>query len=357
MIRLEPRAVPSRRLALAVPVAAALAALALAAVPLALAGASLPRAYAAMAEGALGSRFALSEVLTRATPLILTGLAAAVAFRARLYNIGAEGQLYVGALASVAAGAGAIDLPAPLLIPLVLGAGALAGAAMMLGPALARVALGADEVVTTLLLNFVVLLLVQMMIEGPMKDPMSLGWPQSEPLVEAATLPRLIEKTRLHAGLLVALAAALLLHGVLARTVWGFAIRAVGDAPPAARFAGLPVGPTLLGVGALSGALAGLAGAGEVAGVKGFLAADLSPGYGYAGIVVAMLAGLSPLGTVAAAVFVAAVFVGADSMSRAVNVSSYIANLIVAMSLISVLVAGGLTRYRLRLARGPLAQA
>lgn len=355
MIRLEPRGVPSRRLALAVPVAAALAALALAALPLALAGAPVLRAYAAMAEGAFGSRFALSEVLTRATPLILTGLAAAVAFRARLFNIGAEGQLYGGALAAVAVGAGALDLPAPLLVPLVLAAGALAGAVMMLGPALARVMFGADEVVTTLLLNFVVLLLVQMMIEGPMKDPMSLGWPQSEPLVEAATLPRLVEKTRLHAGLLVALAAAGLMHGLLAYTVPGFAIRAVGDAPPAARFAGLPVGLTLAGVGALSGALAGLAGAGEVAGVKGFLAADLSPGYGYAGIVVAMLAGLSPLGTVAAALFVAAVFVGADSMSRAVNVSSYIANLIVAMSLIAVLVAGVLTRYRVRLApRAPV---
>lgn len=357
MIRLEPRGVPSRRLALAVPVAAALAALALAALPLALAGAPVLRAYAAMAEGALGSRFALSEVLTRATPLILTGLAAAVAFRARLFNIGAEGQLYGGALAAVAVGAGALDLPSFLLIPLVLAAGALAGAAMMLGPALARVTLGADEVVTTLLLNFVVLLLVQMMIEGPMKDPMSLGWPQSEPLVEAATLPRLVEKTRLHAGLLVALAAAGLMHGLLAYTVPGFAIRAVGDAATAARFAGLPVGLTLAGVGALSGALAGLAGAGEVAGVKGFLAADLSPGYGYAGIVVAMLAGLSPLGTVAAALFIAAVFVGADSMSRAVNVSSYIANLIVAMSLISVLVAGVLTRYRVRFAPRPPARA
>ncbi|TGE01073.1 ABC transporter permease [Methylobacterium nonmethylotrophicum] len=357
MIRLEPRGTPSRSLALAVPACAALAALGLAAVPLMLAGAPLGRAYAAMAEGALGSRFALSEVLTRATPLILTGLSAAIAFRARLFNIGAEGQLYGGALAAIAVGAGAFDWPAPLLLPLVLFAGALAGAAMMIGPALARVTIGADEVVTTLLLNFVVLLLVQMMIEGPMKDPMSMGWPQSEPLLEAATLPRLMEKTRLHAGLLIALAAAVLLHGLMARTVAGFAIRAVGESPPAARFAGLPVGGTLVAVGALSGALAGLAGAGEVAGVKGFLAADLSPGYGYAGIVVAMLAGLSPLGTVAAALFVAAVFVGADSMSRAVNVSSYIANLIVALSLIAVLVAGLLTRYRLRRVGRPAAGA
>ncbi|MFE1597752.1 ABC transporter permease [Methylobacterium sp. ID0610] len=351
MIRLQPRSETPRLLALAVPVAAAIAALALAAIPITAAGAPLGRAYASLFEGALGSRFALAEVLTRATPLVLTGLAAAVAFRARLYNIGAEGQLYGGALAAVAVGAGAVEGPPALMIPLVLGAGALAGALMMLGPALARVTLGADEVVTTLLLNFVVLLLVQMMIEGPMKDPMSLGWPQSEPLIDAAQLPRLVERTRLHAGLAVALAAALGLHVLITRTVAGYAIRAVGGGPAAARFAGLPVRGTLLGVGMLSGALAGLAGAGEVAGVKGFLAADLSPGYGYAGIVVAMLAGLSPLGTVAAAVFVAAVFVGADSMSRAVAVSSYIANLIVAMALIAVLVAGLLTRYRVRIGR------
>ncbi|WP_298967368.1 ABC transporter permease [uncultured Methylobacterium sp.] len=353
MIRLQPRTETPAALRLAVPVAAAFASLLLAAIPLAAAGAPVGRAYAAMIQGALGSPFALAEVLTRATPLILTGLAAAVAFRARLYNIGAEGQLYLGALAAVAVGAGAVAGPPALMIPLVLGAGALAGAAAMLGPALARVWLGADEVVTTLLLNFVVLLLVQMMIEGPMKDPMSLGWPQSEPLLDAAALPKLVERTRLHAGLLVALAAAALVQVVLSRTVAGFSIRAVGASAPAARFAGLPVRATLLGVGALSGALAGLAGAGEVAGVKGFLAADLSPGYGYAGIVVAMLAGLSPLGTVAAALFVAAVFVGADSMSRAVGVSSYIANLIVAMALIAVLVAGLLTRYRLLFARRP----
>ncbi|WP_018262548.1 ABC transporter permease [Methylobacterium sp. WSM2598] len=351
MIRLEPRSGTPPLLALAVPVAAGLVALALAAIPIAAAGAPLPRAYASLIEGALGSRFALAEVLTRATPLILTGLSAAIAFRARLYNIGAEGQLYTGALAAVAVGAGAVEGPPALMIPLVLAAGALAGALMMLGPTLARVALGADEVVTTLLLNFVVLLLVQMMIEGPMKDPMSLGWPQSEPVVEAAQWPKLVARTRLHAGLLLALAAAGAIHLLVARTVAGYAIRAVGAAPAAARFVGLPVGATLVGVGALSGALAGLAGAGEVAGVKGFLAADLSPGYGYAGIVVAMLAGLSPLGTVAAAVFVAAVFVGADSMSRAVGVSSYIANLIVAMALIAVLVAGLVTRYRVRIGR------
>lgn len=351
MIRLEPRTTTPAALTALAPVVAALAALALAAVPLLAAGADVLKAYRVMAEGALGSRFALTEVVSRATPLVLTGLAAAIAFRARLFNIGAEGQLYMGAVAAVAVGSGRFDGPPAVMIAAVLVAGAIAGAVMMLGPTLMKVKLGADEVVTTLLLNFIVILFVQIMIEGPMKDPMSLGWPQSEPIVDAATLPPLIEKTRVHAGLIVALVAALAVHVLLKRTVPGFEIRAVGASPAAARFAGMSVTRTMLLVGALSGALAGLAGVGEVAGLKGYLTNNLSPGYGYAGIVVAMLAGLSPLGVVAAAFFVAAVFVGADSMSRAMNVSSYIANLIVALALLSVLLSGVVTRYRIRFGR------
>ncbi len=351
MPRLEPRPNPPLALRLAAPAAAVLLALALVAVPLALAGADVPRAYREMVVGSLGSRFAVTETLARATPLMLTGLAAAVAFRARLWNIGAEGQLYAGALAAVAVGAGLVDGPPALLVPLVLLAGAAAGALVMLGPTLLRLRLAVDEVVTTLLLNFVVVLFVGMMLEGPMRDPMSLGWPQSAPLVDAATLPKLLERTRLHAGLAIAVAAGLAAWFLLRRTVWGFEVRAVGANPAAARFAGVPVGRTVLRVGLVSGALAGLAGACEVAGLKGYLTGDLSPGYGYAGVVVAMLAQLEPLAVLLAALFVAGVFVGADSMSRAVGVSSYIADLIVATSLLTMLLAGLVVRYRIVFSR------
>lgn len=347
MLRLVPRIEAAPWLTVAVPIVAALGALLLAAIPIAAAGAPVIEAYRVMFEGALGSRFALTEVVARATPLILTGLAVAVSFRARLFNIGAEGQLYMGALAAVFVGSGRFDGPAPVMIASVLAAGALAGAIMMLVPTLLKVKLGADEVVVTLLLNFVVALFVQMMIEGPMKDPMSLGWPQTESILDSATLPKLIEKTRVHAGLIVALVAALGVHLLLKRTTIGFEIRAVGAGPQAARFAGMSVTGAMLTVGALSGALAGLAGVGEVAGLKGYLTSDLSPGYGYAGIVVAMLAGLSPIGVVVAALYVAAVFVGADSMSRSINVSSYIANLVVALALLTVLLSGVILRFRL----------
>jgi ABC-type uncharacterized transport system permease subunit len=348
VIRFEPRADAPAALRLGVPVLSVVAALLLAAIPLAVAGAPVFRAFADMALGAAGSRFALTETLTRATPLIFTGLAAAIAFRARLFNIGAEGQLYLGALAAVAVGAGRIDVPAGLLVPLILLAGAAAGAALMLGPALLKTRLGVDEVVTTLLLNFVVLLFVQMMLEGPLKDPMGGGWPQSEPILTEGALPAIVDRTRLHAGLLVALLCAGLAQILMSRTVLGLKIRAVGDNPAAARFAGIGVTGVTVAVAVLSGGLAGLAGASEVAGLKGYLTSDLSRGFGYAGIVVAMLARMQPLAVVPAAIFVAGVFVGADTMSRSVGVSNYIADLIVALSLLCVLVGGLFVRFRAR---------
>lgn len=351
MIRFEPRTAPSLLLRVAVPLGAGLSALALALALLGLTGASMPRAAGLLLAGAAGSAFAITETLTRATPLILTGLAAAVAFRARLWNIGGEGQLYAGALAAVVIGSGAVEGPPWLLLPLVCLAGALAGGLLMLGPALLKARMAVDEVVTTLLLNFIVLLFVQMMLEGPLKDPMGMGWPQSAPILDEATLPKLVAQMRLHAGLLVALAAAILVALLQRATVLGFEMRAVGGNASAAGFAGVPVAATLVKTGLLSGALAGLAGAGEVAGLKGYLTSDLSPGFGYAGIVVAMLAALEPLAVVPAAIFVAGVFVGADTMSRSLGVSSYFADLVVALALLCVLVGSLFTRYRLRLAR------
>jgi simple sugar transport system permease protein len=316
------------------------------------AGAGVTQTYGLLLRGGFGSVFALSETFTRAIPLMLTGLAAAVAFRARLFNIGAEGQLYVGALAAVAVGGlhggTGFDLPAPLLFGLMLLAAALAGALLLLGPALLKARLGVDEVVTTLLLNFIVLLLVSLMLDGPMKDPTAMGWPQSVALMGELELSKLVEQTRVHSGLLIAAALAVAVWVLMKYTVLGFDIRAVGANARAAAFAGVPVTRTVVLVAMLSGALAGLAGAIEVAGRTSYLTLDMSPGYGYSGIVIAMLAGLHPLGVVAASVFVAGVLVGADSMSRAIGVPTYIADVIVAASLISVLVATLLTQYRVR---------
>ena len=316
------------------------------------AGAPVGRTYSLLVQGGFGSVFALSETLTRAVPLMLTGLAATVAFKSRLFNIGAEGQLYMGALAAVAVGGlhggTGIALHPALLFTLMLLAAALAGALLLLGPALMKARLGVDEVVTTLLLNFIVLLLVSLMLDGPMKDPTAMGWPQSVALMPELELSRLIAQTRLHTGLLWACALSVGLWVLMKYTVPGFDIRAVGANARAAAFAGVSVTRTVVLVAMLSGALAGLAGAIEVAGRTSYLTLDMSPGYGYTGIVIAMLAGLHPLGVMAASVFVAGVLVGADSMSRAVGVPTFIADVIVATALISVLVATLLSNYRLK---------
>ena len=349
---LERRATVSWTMQLAAPVAAVLATLLVSALLVAWAGAPVGRSYALLLQGGFGSRFAWTETLTRATPLILTGLAAAVAFRARLYNIGAEGQLYAGALAAVAVGGlhggSGFDAPTWLLFPAMMAAAALAGALLLLGPAWLKGRLGVDEVVTTLLLNFIVLLAVSAMLDGPMKDPLAMGWPQSVALQDALQLSPLVERGRVHTGLLWALALAVALWALLGWTTAGFEIRAVGANARAAAFAGMPMARVNLRVALLSGALAGLAGAIEVAGRAGYVTLDMSPGYGYSGIVIAMLAGLNPLGVVAAAVFVAGILVGADSMSRAVGVPTYIADVIVAVSLITMLVATLFTQYRWR---------
>ena len=272
-----------------------------------------------------------------------------MAFRAKLWNIGAEGQLYLGAMAAVAVGTGWIDGPPILLIPIILIAGALAGALGMAGPAYLKTRFGADEVVTTLLLNFIILIFIQMMLEGPLKDPMGMGWPQSSPVVDNALLPQILPRMRLHYGLVIALVAAVIAHIMLSKSVWGLKLRAVGENAAAALHAGIGVKRTLMSAALISGALAGLAGVSEVAGLRGYLTTDLSPGYGYTGIVVAMLAGLSPLGVVVAALFIASVFVGADTMSRAMGVSSYLADLVVSMSLICVLVGGFIARFTIKM--------
>ena len=345
-MRIEARAELSHAWLVAAPFAAIAATLVVASLFVVWAGAPLARTYGAIFEGGFGSRFAWSETLTRATPLILTGLAVAVAFRARLFNIGAEGQLYAGALAAVATGT--LDGPPALVFVAMLGAAMLAGALLLLVPALLRTRLGVDEVVTTLLLNFIVLLFVSMMLDGPMKDPAAMGWPQSVTLPDELTLGKLMERTRVHTGLLIALSLAVALWALLRYSTFGFAVRASGANARAAAFAGVPVQRTLAVVALLSGALAGLAGAIEVAGRTGYVTLDMSPGYGYSGIVIAMLAGLNPLGVVMAALFVGGVLVGADSMSRAVAVPTYIADVIVAIALISMLVATAFAKYRLR---------
>ncbi len=346
-MRLEPIANPSMARTLVPPAAALVATVVIASLLAMVAGGNPFLVLGLIIEGAVGSRFALLETLNRATPLIFTGLAVAVAFRAKLWNIGAEAQLYAGAVMAVVLGTGALAWPAFALLPTMAAAAMLAGAVILLVPALLKTRLGVDEVVTTLLFNFIFLLFVSYLLEGPMKDPMGMGWPKSPRLIAEARLPRIVDGLRLHWGFGLALIAAGVVWVINTRTTLGYEMRAVGQNAEAARFAGIPVGRVIAKTALLSGGLAALAGFSEVSGLKGSLTLDLSPGFGYSGIIVAMLALLNPLGVVAAALFVAGIFVGADSMSRAVGVPTYLADIMLATALLLMVLAILLTRFRI----------
>src|SRR5687767_1989911 len=195
-MRLEPRSDVSPFLSMLFPAASSLIAILIAGILVLLSGASPVSVFYLVAKGAAGSTFALLETLTRATPLIFTGLAAAVAFRAKLWNIGGEAQLYMGAVATVTLGTGLLPLPWPLLLPVLVLAAIAAGAVVLVGPATLKVRFGVDEVVTTLLLNFIVILFVSLLLDGPLKDPMGLGWPQSPRVIADGSLPKLIQGKR-----------------------------------------------------------------------------------------------------------------------------------------------------------------
>ena len=220
-MRLEPRSSSSTAATILWPAGAILATIVFSSFLVMLAGASPFTVFGLVLKGAAGSQFALLETLTRATPLIFTGLAVAVAFRARLWNIGAEAQLYLGAVMTVVLGTGAVTIPSAGLIPLIMVAAMLTGALTLLGPAILKTRFGVDEVVTTLLLNFIVLLLVSMLLEGPLKDPTGLGWPQSKRVIAEAQLPRLIKGKRLHFGFILAIASAIVVWVIMKKTTLG----------------------------------------------------------------------------------------------------------------------------------------
>lgn len=345
-MRLEPIANPSFARSITPPVLAIIATVVIASLLAMLAGANPFSVLGLILKGAFGSQFALLETLNRATPLIFTGLAIAVAFRAKFWNIGAEAQLYAGALVTVVLGTGALAWPGLALIPALAIGAVLAGAVVLLVPAILKTRFGVDEVVTTLLFNFIFLLFISMLLEGPLKDPMGMGWPKSARLIPEARLPRIVDGLRLHWGFALSILCALAVWVIQTRSTLGYEMRAVGLNREAAAFAGIPVNTVLVKTALLSGGLAALAGFSEVAGLKGSLTLDLSPGFGYTGIIVAMLALLNPLGVIVSALFVAGIFVGADSMSRAAGVPTYLADMMLATALLLMVLAILLTRFR-----------
>jgi simple sugar transport system permease protein len=304
-----------------------------------LAGYDAAAALAALWQGAAGSWYALtSATLVRAVPLIIIGLGIALAFRGGALNIGAEGQFYAGAIAATWVGVHVVGRPAGVATTSVLLAAALAGMAWVLVPVWLKLRFGVLEVISTLLLNFVAEALVSLMVQGPLQEAQHI-YPQSDPIAEAARLP-LLPGTRLHAGLLLALVGAAALWYVFARTLWGFRLRAVGAGPRAAEISGR-IDARRMGAVALlgSGALAGLAGGVEVSGVSYALFQNLSPGYGFTAIAVALLARLHPLGVVATGILFGALEAGAGAMQRDAGVPAVAVYVVEAVVIIVVLLA------------------
>lgn len=300
-------------------------------------------ALRALVVGSIGSFDALaSGTLVRATPLILTGLAVAVAFRAGVFNIGAEGQLLTGAACAAAVGLatrgssyGVVTIPFELI------AGAIGGAAWAAIAALLRARFRVLEVISTILLNFIALYVVSYLVRGPLQEPLHI-YPQSEALPAVARLPRVIVGSRLHAGFPLAVATAMILWWYVRFTAGGFRLRVVGANPDAARSAGgIDVARMTTSVFLLSGALAGLAGAIEVTGVTFALYENISPGYGYTGIAVALLARLGPLAVIASAVLFGALEAGATAMQRDAGVPSVVVSIAEAAIILGLVVLSG----------------
>jgi len=288
----------------------------------------------------------LIEVLVKTTPLLLTGIAVAFAFSGGYWNIGVEGQLYMGATAATAIGLQMHAAPAWIALPLIIIGGFLAGMAWALLPALMKVRLKIDEVVTTLLLNYVAIFFVSAILNGPWRDPIS-QWPQSPEIAASAIFPKLIPRSRLHLGFILAILIIIAMWFVLSRTAFGLKMKAVGHNLEAARFSGIHVDRTMLIVALTSGGIAGLAGASEVAGIHFHLIDAISPGYGYTGIIIATLGALNPIGVALAAFFIGLIDTGSQTVSRALGVPAYLGDVIQATLLLVTLAMLLLQNYRL----------
>lgn len=321
---------------------AVIAALLVGAVIVYISGSSPFEAYKALFSGAFGSTYDFAQTLTRATPLIFTGLTVAFAFRCGLFNIGGEGQLYVGAMAAAIVGISFTGLPFYIHIPLALGAGALAGGAWSLLPGVLKARVGAHEVITTIMMNYIGVLLCSYLSNYPFKAE---GWVAQTNVVEpSAQLPRLIPSTQLTASIFVAIFCVGVTYYILYKTTLGYEIRAVGLNPPAAEHGGVNVRGKIIIAMVISGMIAGLGGSGEVLGLHKRFIFGFSPGYGFDGIAVAVLGRNHPVGVVLGALLFGALRNGGMVMKQMTNVPT---DLVVAIQGIVILFVAAPEMFRI----------
>jgi ABC-type uncharacterized transport system permease subunit len=291
-------------------------------------------AYAAMLVGAFGDTFGIGQTFAQATPIIFTALAFLFAYKCGLFNIGAEGQFLLGALFAALIGISFEGLPFFIHIPLALIAGVAGGAVWGFIPAVLKAKLGAHEVITTMMLSYVALYITGYMVNYPFKAP---GWvAQTIPIWPSAELPRILPQTQLSFSLVIAVGLAVLTHFTLWRTTVGYEVRAIGLSPSAAESGGISIKKGIILALTISGAMAGLGGAGEVLGVHRRFIEGFSPGYGWDGLAVALVGGLNPAGILLASVLFGALRSGGMAMTRSVHVPVDIVSLLQALVVLFV---------------------
>ena len=313
------------------------------------AGANPFKAYAVMGLGAFGSLYDVSEVLVKAIPLMFCGLCVALSAKILLWNIGGEGQLAVGGI-----GAAAValflspHLPPALTLPGMILAGFLAGGLWASIPGVLKAKMGVNEILTSLLLNYVAIFWLEHLYFGPWRDPMGMGFPGTAIFPESAWLPRFFQ-TRVHLGLILCVVSALALQWVFSRTQWGYEMRVIGENPRAARLARINLTRYTLLVMFLSGGLAGLAGMAETSGIHYRLQQGLVVGYGYIGIIVAWLSKLHPIGVIFVSFFLASFLVGGDQLQAVMHLPSSVGLVLEGTLLFFILGSDFISKYRLRI--------
>ena len=301
-----------------------------------IAGASPAEAFVALFKGAFSTVGRMAEILVKATPLLLAGLAVAVAFRGGFWNIGVEGQIYMGAIGAALVGLYIKSSSPFILIPLAFLASFIAGGLWALIPGIMKARMGINEIILTMMMNYIAIYFATYLYQNPMRDPNG-TLPQTAEISKALWLPVLIKRTRLHGGLIIALLFCLLVYLLFKKTVSGYKIKSVGANKEAAFYGGINVTKTILITAFISGGIAGLAGMGEVCGLYHRLMEGISAGYGYTGIVVALLGRLHAGGVLMASMLFGFLEIGAGSMQRAVGIPSALVSVIEAVIVIFIL--------------------
>ena len=349
--RLEPRGQHSAAWTYASPLLALALTLAASALVFALLGKSPGTALYTFFIKPLTAEGSLPELLVKASPLVLIATGLSLGFRANVWNIGAEGQYTLGALAGGGLALWFYDSTSPLLLPAMIVAGVLGGMAWAAIPAWLRTRFNANEILTSLMLTYVAQLILIYLVTGPWRDPEGYGFPQSRLFSDAATMPLLVAGTRLHLGVLLALLVVVVAWGVLGKSLIGFQLKVVGQAPRAARYAGFSDRTLVWLSMMLGGGLAGAAGLFEVAGPVGQLTPQISPGYGFTAIIVAFLGRLHPVGVLFAGLLLALSYLGGEAAQIDLGLPNAVTGIFQGILLFFLLGSDILIHYRIRFGR------